>query len=234
MQVQETLIDEPFETAEATPVRYRSLNVTAVLSVVFGIFSILTVFGWIFWTIPILSIALAVRALKRIQYASEEYTGEGFARAGIGLAIVMWLSGMYIHHYIQIHTIPSGYTLITFDNLQPNPDQQSELIPPAAYDLEPSDKNPDKRIFISGYIYPGRRSINIKEFILVPTLGHCNYCQQQLKSTEMINVKFTGDLSVDYSSREIKLGGKMRIDREQLLNFFGGLPYQLDADYLQE
>jgi hypothetical protein len=234
MQIQETIIDEPLETAEATPVRYRSLNLTAILSVVFGILSILTVFGWVFWSIPILSIALAVRALKRIRYASEEYTGEVFARAGIGLAIVMWLSGMYIHHYIQIHTIPSGYTLITFDNLQPNPDKQDELIPPAAYDLEPSDKNPDKRIFISGYIYPGRRSINIKEFILVPTIAHCNYCQQQLKSTEMINVKFTGDLTIDYSSREIHLGGKLRIDREQLLNYYGGLPYQLDADYLQE
>ena len=50
----------------------------------------------------------------------------------------------------------------------------------------------------------------------------------------MINVKFTGDLSVDYSSRPIKLGGKLHIDREQAVNPFGGLPYQLDADYVQE
>jgi hypothetical protein len=234
MQVQENLIDESFEPVEAAPVRYRSLNVTAILSVVFGVLSILTVFGWIFWTIPILSIALAVRALKHIRYASEEYTGEGFARAGIALAIVMWLSGVYIQHYVQMHTIPSGYKPITFDYLQPNLDQPSELIPPAAFDLEPSDNNPDRRIYISGYIYPGRRSINIKEFILVPTIAHCNYCQQQVKSTEMINVKLTGDLTVDYSYRPVKVGGKMRIDRDQLLNPFGGLPYQLEADYLQE
>jgi hypothetical protein len=234
MQVHENLIDESFETVQAEPVRYRSLNVTAILSVVFGVLSILTVFGWVFWTIPILSIALAVRALKHIRYASEEYTGEGFARAGIALAIVMWLSGVYIQHYIQTHTIPSGYIAITFDYLQPNLDQVGELIPPAAYDLEPSDNNPDKRIFVSGYIYPGRRSINIKEFILVPSIGHCNYCQQQLKSTEMMNVKLTGDLTVDYSYRPIKVGGKMRIDRDQLLNPLGGLPYQLEADYLQE
>jgi hypothetical protein len=234
MQVQENIIDETLDTAEAEPVRYRSLNVTAVLSVVFGILSVLTVFGWIFWAIPILSIALAVRALKRIQYASQEYTGEGFARAGIALAIVLGLSGMYIQHYIQRHSIPSGYKPITFDYLQPNPDQQSEIIPPSSFDLEPNDNDPDKRIFISGYIYPGRRSINIKEFILVPTLGHCNFCAQQLKSTEMINVKLSGDLVIDYSTRPIKIGGKMRIDRDQLLNPFGGLPYQLEADYLQE
>jgi hypothetical protein len=214
MHVQDILIDESPETAESAPTRYRSLNVTAILSLVFGFFSILTVFGWVFWAIPILSIALAVRALKHIRYASQEYTGEGFARAGIAVAIVLWLSGMYI---------------------QPNADQPGEIIPPAAFELEPSDNNPDKRIFIKeGYIYPGRRSINIKEFILVPTLSHCQYCQQQLRSTDMINVKLTGDLTVDYSSRPIKIGGKMHIDREQAVNPFGGLPYQLEADYVQE
>ncbi|MGA2062916.1 MAG: DUF4190 domain-containing protein [Thermoguttaceae bacterium] len=235
MHVQDILIDESPETAESAPTRYRSLNVTAILSLVFGFFSILTVFGWVFWAIPILSIALAVRALKHIRYASQEYTGEGFARAGIAVAIVLWLSGMYIQHYIQVHTVPSGYMPITFEYLQPNADQPGEIIPPAAFELEPSDNNPDKRIFIKeGYIYPGRRSINIKEFILVPTLSHCQYCQQQLRSTDMINVKLTGDLTVDYSSRPIKIGGKMHIDREQAVNPFGGLPYQLEADYVQE
>ena len=235
MHVQETLIDESPEASEAAPVPYRALNVTAILSLVFGAFSILTVFGWVFWAFPILSIALAVRALKHIRYASQEYTGEGFARAAIAVAIVLWLSGMYIQHYIKLHTVPSGYKPITFDYLQPNPDQPGEIIPPAAFELEPSDNNPDKRVFIQeGYIYPGRRSINIKEFILVPTLGHCNFCVRQLKSTEMINVKLSGDLTVDYSSRPIKLGGKLHIDREQAVNPFGGLPYQLEADYLQE
>ncbi len=235
MQIQEKYIDDSLETAVAAPAHYRSLSVTAILSVVFGILSLLTVFGWVFWVIPLIALALAYRALKHIQYASLEYTGEAFARWGIGLAILFWLSGMYIQHYIQRHSIPSGYKLITFDYLQPNTDQQGEIIPPAAFELEPSDKDPDKRVFIKeGYIYPGRRSINIKEFILVPTLGHCQFCTKQLKSTEMIYVKLTGDLSVDYSSLPIKLGGKMRIDRQQVANPFGGLPYQLEADYLQE
>ncbi len=139
-----------------------------------------------------------------------------------------------MNYYIQKHSVPAGYKAITFDDLQPNPDDPSEIIPQAAFDLEPNDKDPDKRIFISGYIYPGRRTVNIKEFIFVPTLSHCNFCTAQLKSTEMINVKFTGDLTTDYTLNEIKIGGKMRIDRDQLLNPLGGLPYQLEADYLQD
>lgn len=80
MQVEENIIDDSFDTAEDSPPPYRSLSVMAVLSVVFGVFSILTIFGWIFWAIPILSIALAVRSLKQIRYAAGECIGEGFAR----------------------------------------------------------------------------------------------------------------------------------------------------------
>ena len=234
MPVQELPIADTTETAAVTPAVYRSLSIEAILSVVLGAFSILTVFGWVFWAVPVISITLAVRALKRIQYASQEYTGEGIARAGIVLALAFWFSGVCIQHYIERHSIPSGYKPITFDYLQPNPDQQTEIIPPSAFDLEPNDNDPDKRIFISGYIYPGKRSINIKEFILVPTLGHCQFCTRQLKSTEMMYVKLTGDSTLDYSSRPIKLGGKFHIDREEAVNPFGGLPYQLEADYLQE
>jgi hypothetical protein len=229
----ETLIADT-ESTEAIPVRYRSLHVAAILSVVFAVLSILTVFGWALWLVPMLAITLGVLALKRIHYASEEYIGEGFARAGIALAIVFWIVGMGIHHYIQTHSVPAGYRPITFDTLQPNPDQFGEIIPPVAYDLEPSDKDPDKRIFITGYMYPGRQTINLKEFLLVPSLAHCNFCQQQLKSTETINVKFSGDLRTDYSAQEVKIGGKLRVDREQLINPLGGLPYQLEADYIQD
>lgn len=230
----QTFIEDSLETPEDAPVRYRAINVMAVLSVVFAVMSILTIFGWAFWLIPIVAITLGVKALKRIRYASEELTGESFARAGIAVAVLMWIAGIYIHHYIQTHSIPSGYKAITFDTLQPNSDQEGEIIPPSAFELEPSDKDPDKRIYISGFIYPGKKSINIKDFILVPSLEHCSFCQKQMKSTEMISVKFTGDLRTDYSSREIRIGGKLRIDREQLLNPLGGLPYQLEADYLQE
>jgi len=207
----------------------------AILSLIFGVSSILIALYWVFLVIPLISIIMAIIAIKRIHYASQEYTGIVFAHLGIILSIILGLFGGWYHYYDQNHSIPSGYKVITFDYLQPNTDQPGEIIPPAAFDLEPSDNNPDKRVFIKeGYIYPGRRSINIKEFILVPTLSHCNYCQQQLKSTDMINVKFTGDLSIDYSSRPIKIGGKMHIDREQAVNPFGGLPYQLEADYVQE
>ncbi|MGW8257163.1 MAG: hypothetical protein ACWGMZ_06740 [Thermoguttaceae bacterium] len=233
MQTIAETIDESTESAAAA-MRYRSLSVCAILSLVFGLLSILTVFGWVFWTIPLIALSLAYRALKKIRYAATEFVGIGFARAGIVTALVLWPTGAYIRHYIKQHSIPTGYKAITFDYLQPNPNKADEFIPPAAYDLEPDTNNPDKRIFIRGFIYPGRRTLDIKSFILVPTLGHCQFCSRQLKSTEMIKVTFTGDLKVDYTAQPIGVGGKLHIDRDQVLNPFGGLPYQLEADYLQE
>jgi hypothetical protein len=231
-QLDDHLIDEADEAAP--PIQYRSLSVMAILGMAVAAFSILTIFHWLFWLIPATAIFLAYRAIKQIRFAPTEYTGVGFARSAMATAIVLGLIGHNIHSYIQKHTVPYGYKPITWERLQPDPDKPAEIIPEAAYDLEPSDKDRDRRVYIAGYLYPGRRMVNIKEFIFVPTLSHCNFCQIQLKSTEMILVKFVGDLSIDYSQNEIKLGGKFKIDRDQAANPFGGLPYQIEADYLQE
>jgi hypothetical protein len=69
---------------------------------------------------------------------------------------------------------------------------------------------------------------------MVPTVSHCNYCQPDLKSTEMILVNLVGGLSIDATQNEIKLGGKFFVDRDQAANPFGGLPYRLDVDFIQE
>jgi hypothetical protein len=223
------------ETDEAAPpLQYRSLSARAILGMVLAVFSILTVFHWLFWLIPATAIYFGFRAIKQIRLAPTEYTGLGFARSGMATALVLGIIGAYIHSYIQKNTVPYGYTPITWELLQPSPDKPAEIIPDAAYKLEPSDDNRERRIYIAGYLYPGRRMVNIKEFILVPSVSHCNFCQQQLKSTEMIFVKFAGEMSLDYSENLVKLGGKFKIDRDQAANPFGGLPYQLEADFLQE
>jgi hypothetical protein len=216
----------------APAVRYRSVSWPAILCLGIGVFSILTAFGYAFWAIPLLALALGWHGLKSIGATPEELTGAWFARGGIAATLVLWFAGFSMHQYAQTHYVPPGYAAITFDDLQPV--STADLIPPSAYDLEPSDRDRDRRIFIAGYIYPGRRMINLREFILVPTMSHCQSCQRQLKSTEMIAVTFTGDMKTDYTNGLVKVGGKFHIDNEQVTNPFGGLPYKLEADYFQE
>jgi len=219
-------------TTDEALLRYRSVSAPAILSIVVGIFSILTVFGWVFWIIPLLALVLGWRALKSIEAAPEEYTGAGLAYSGIATALVLWLLGFGIHHYKQKYSVPSGYKVVTFDDLQPA--SKNVIIPPLAFDLEPTDKDRNKRIYIEGYIYPGRRTIGIKEFVLIPTLGHCQFCRRDLASTEMISVKFTGDLTTNYTTSLVRVGGKFHVDRQQATNPFGGLPYKLETDYFQD
>jgi hypothetical protein len=233
-QADDNSIDEPDESAP--PIQYRSVSALAILAVVVSAFSILTVFHWLFWIIPLTAVFLGYRAIKRIRFAPTEYTGIGFARSGMAAALVLGLIGQGIHHYIQKYTVPYGYKPVAWETLQPDPHNPAEIIPPAAYELEPNDTDRDRRIYIKGFINLNMtdRTINIRQFILVPTASHCNFCQTQIKSTEMILVTFTGGRSLDATQNEIKLGGKFKVDPDQAANPFGGLPYQLEADCLQE
>jgi hypothetical protein len=233
-EIEQIPIDEPEEVAQ--PLEYRSVSALAVLGLVAAAFSILTVFHWLFWIIPLTAIYLGNRAIKQIYAAPTEYTGLGFARAAIIAAVIVGLTGHSIHRYIQKHSVPAGYKAITWEDLQPDPHKPAEIIPEAAYELQPSDKDRDRRIYITGYLNDKstRQMTNIKQFILVPTQSHCNFCQTDVKSTEMILVKFTGGLTINRTSNEIKLGGKFKVDADEAANPFGGLPYQLEADCLQE
>jgi hypothetical protein len=228
------VIDEPEEAAQ--PLEYRSVSALAILGLTAAAFSILTMFHWLFWLIPAAAIFLCNRAIKQIYAAPTEYTGLNIARTGIVAAVIIALTGHSIHWYIQKYTVPTGYKAITWDDLQPDSNNPAEIVPERAYDLQPSDKDRDRRVYIKGFIndQSTRSMTNIRQFILVPTASHCNFCQTQVKSTEMIFVKFTGGLTIDRTQTEIKLGGKFKIDPDQAANPLGGLPYVLEADYVQE
>jgi hypothetical protein len=86
----------------------------------------------------------------------------------------------------------------------------------------------NQRVFIRGFIYPGRQTQGIKEFVLVPTLGHCSFCFTQLRPTDFVRVRLVGDLTVDYTSTEIGVGGRLRVDR-----LSAQAPYALEADHVQ-
>ena len=196
----------------------------AVASLVFGVLSILTVFSWFFAVVPLLGIMLGRLALHRIRDFPGELTGRGLAWAGVAVSLGLWIFGCACLVFTRYREVPYGYTALSFESLQPDKDVPGEKIPPAILDLQ------DKKVFIKGHMYPGRRSMGIKQFILVPTIDHCKFCSRQLKSTEMILVTLAGDLNTRYRSRLTGFGGKLRIDAEQASRAFGGLPYRIEAD----
>jgi hypothetical protein len=207
---------------------YREVNRFAVIGVVLGALSILTMFGWFFGVLPLAGIVLGILALRQIDAAPGDMTGRGFAIAGIVLSAVLWIVGTGYIVFVAINEVPVGYTVLTFEDLQPNPDNAGELIPQKILDLE------DKYVYIKGYMYPGRQNTGIQQFVLVPSRFHCQFCQRDLKSTEMVQVSTVGDLLADFAVNKTGVGGKFHVDLGEATRPLGGLPYKIEADYLHQ
>ena len=208
--------------------RYRAVNKLAVTSLAFGVLSILTIVDWMAAMLPVTGILLALLALYQINRRPEEQTGKGFAWAGLGASVFLWMLGYGWLTHSYFADIPPGYQPISFAQLKPDPDQKGSILPDDIV-----DELHDKRVFLKGYMYPGRRSMGITQFILVPTRGHCKFCSRTLKSTEMVQVKLDGDHVANYQTQLTRVGGVFKVDEREAANPLGGLPYTIEADYIR-
>lgn len=200
-------------------------------SLVFGLLSLSMALSWLFVLVPIAGIFAGWMSLRRIRRLREDMTGMELAHAGIALSLLFGLGGG-TYQYFVVHGVPAGYTSIAFVDLQPDPTKPEEWIPPKAFELEPTDKR-DHKVYIKGFIHPSVRTLEFKEFVLVPSVSHCSMCSWQIRSTELIRVRLTGDLKTKYRPNEIAVGGRLRIDRSAAQNPYGASPYVLEADYVQ-
>lgn len=216
---------DDFEEEPSVP--YRALSVLAVASLAFGILSAVTCLHWGLGLIPAVGILLGLLALRRIGRAPEERTGLGVAWAGIGVSVALWIagSGLLIHLYYT--QAPPGYFPIPYSLLQRDPSASGQLVPQTAYDLD------DKRVFIKGYMTPGRQYRGIKNFILCRDNGVCSYCNPRPEPTDLIEVKLIHGLEAEYTTHLVGVGGKFKVNPDAGKPGFRGILYQLEADVLR-
>jgi len=210
-------------------VRYRAISRMAVASLVFGVLSVLTVWHWALGLIPAVGILLGWMALRRIAKVPEELSGRGLAWAGLILSMVFGLLGSVVLAIAKAREFPAGYHELTYHDLQPDPNVPNQRIPPKAYDSQ-YDQLRNNKVGFVGYMSPTRQQTGLKQFILCPSIPNCPFCTPNPKPTEMILVRLEGDLEARYTTHEIRVGGKFRVDETAP----GGLPYQLDADFLAQ
>ena len=129
-------------------------------------------------------------------------------------AALLWLFGCAWMVFVQVSEVPYGYQQVTFERLQPGP---GEMVP----DLRDME---DKKVFIKGYMRSGRRMTGIKDFTLFPNNGDCPFCTPNPKPTEKIRIKLQGDLETVFTTHEIGLAGRFRLDPED------PIPYCLEVD----
>ncbi len=180
--------------------------------------------GWLAALLPLAAIYFGRKALRQIQRLPEEYTGRRLAKIGIGLGagLGIALSGWLIFGASEV---PHGYKLLDWADLEPDPNNKHELVPSAA--LELGDPNKKTKVYVRGYIVPGRRQTRLTEFSICRTSDQCRFALKQgYRPTDLIHIVLTGDRTINYTTYQIGVGGFFLADKD------APTPYSIQADYL--
>lgn len=209
--------------------KYRSVSRSAVIAVVLTGLSFLAFTSPILIFLPLASLVLGLMARSAIKRYPDELVGAKPATIAIIGSIVIAVGCVGFHTYIRLTEVPDGYRRISWGELQPASNQSVAMVSPVAKELE------GEQIFIKGYVYPNEEQTNLRAFILVRDKGTCCFGGTP-KPTDMIYVKLEGDLRINYSWRQRKLGGIFSLD-EVANRRVGKLDqiglYRLTADHLQ-
>jgi hypothetical protein len=209
----------------SSPARYRAISLWAVLSIVCGAATVTMIFaGWMAAFLPLAAIYFGLKALGQIRRVPEEYSGQRLAKVGIGLGagLGILLSGWLIFGGSEV---PHGYQELNWADLEPDPNKKNEVVPSSA--LELSDKK--TKVYVRGYMLPGRRQLRLTEFSIVRTSDQCRFAIKANRPVDLIHIELTGDRTIDYTTHEIGVGGVFHVDLER--PFPHGTPYSITGDY---
>ena len=220
-------LESPESTAEQYE-QYRALSTSAVASLIVGLLSCLAFLDWTLVAIPVIGVPLSLLSLAKIKRRGNELTGLGLAKTGLALSLLFVVLGPSWLTYQYVTELPEGYQRISYAELQPEAAQAGQQVPPSALALE------GKKIFLKGYVYPGRRKKGIRRFLLVRDRGECCFGGDP-KITDRILVTLEDPLRLEYQPRLHKLGGTFHVEVQgkAIDNAKGGVFYHLKADYLQ-
>ena len=220
------LQNEPVQNEYAV---YRALSGAAVTSLLFGVASVVVFVSLLMAIVPILGIATGIYAIANIRRREHELTGTGLAWAGILLSAVSLVVAVVSAGVVYATEVPEGYTRVSYVLLQPEEGAVDQLVPPAAHELE------GEKVFIKGYLYPGRRQRGITEFLLVRDQGDCCFGGNP-RITDRIQVRLAPGLTVAYHTGLYKLAGTFHVDANpgnEAVDAGGAVYYYLDADHVR-
>ncbi|MBI3839656.1 MAG: hypothetical protein HY288_17180 [Planctomycetia bacterium] len=206
--------------------QYRALSTAAVASLIVGLLSCLALLDWLLLGVPVIGIVLASLAYLKVIRHRDELSGEGLARAGLALSVLFLITGTTRLSYVYVTEVPTGYERVSYADLQPDPAEVGQKVPPTALELE------GKRIFIKGYVYPGRDKDGIRQFLLVRDQGDCCFGGNP-RITDRIQVTLVDPLRLRYQPQLHKVGGTFHVEPATAIGAGGAVFYHLKADYLE-
>ncbi len=213
------------EYSPDAPVQYRAIDPRSVGSVVLGGLSILAYFHWGFLALPLGAIVLGAVGLWQFARVEGASVSVVLSSIGIGLAVVLGGGSYAWSTYLYYTQAPPGYIPIAYETL--HSEDPEILIPETAHELD------GERVFIRGYMYPGRQQTGIHQFVLSRDNGVCPYCLPQPKPTDLVYVEMIHGLEANYTTHLIGVGGKFTIETDDAKEKYGGVFYHLETDFIR-
>lgn len=192
-------------TKDPAELSYRAVSKTAVASLIFTLLAPLGIFFVSLNVFGLIGFAFGVFSLTRIRRYSNELTGKRMARICVAASSLLFVGSVSWHSYVYLTEVPDGYHRISWGELQPDARAPRLPVSQTAVDLN------GKKVFIKGYVFPGDKDTNLKEFVLVRDFGSCCFGKKP-KLTHMIEVTLEDPLRIDYSLRLRNIAGTLVVD----------------------
>ena len=207
---------------------YRALSVAAVTSLALGFLSACALLTIYLAVVPIAGICFGLYAAAQINRRPSELTGRGVATTGIVLSAVLLVVSGSVAVYVYATEVPEGYERIFYSQLQPEEGKVGQKIPPLAETLD------GEKVFIKGYVFPGKQRQGIKTFLLVRDKGDCCFGGNP-KLTDRIQVTLEDPERLAFDPYLHKVAGTFRLvkNSDKAVDASGEVYYHLDDGQLR-
>ena len=205
---------------------YRSISKAAVVSVIFAFLGLIGFLAPIFCVIALLGMVFGFIGMMNVNRYPQELVGKKAAIFGLVFSLICFVSASGLHAYIYATEVPEGYERISFYQLRPN-----KLRPDLKY-AEVAEEWDGKKVFLKGYVRPGTKKTDLKDFILVGDFGSCCFGGNP-KITDIVAINIETDQTVDYSLRVRKVTGEFRLNKNTKQHNEKDIPaivYEIVAD----
>lgn len=207
---------------------YRSISKAALAGIIFSITGLLFLVSSLLIVLPLAGFALCLIGLSSIKRLPEELSGKSAAKIGLWISGVTLLIGIASHGYTIATEVRPGYERISYRMLKDDPKTKLPY-------SEKAEELDGKKVFLKGWIRPGNRKNDLKDFILVGDFGSCCFGGSP-KITDVVAVSIKGDDRLSYGWKVRRISGTFRLNRQTATTSEDGVPrvfYQIDADYAE-
>ncbi len=208
---------------------YRPIPVLAPVSLVIGLCSVIGLASVAGLSVPLAGVILGVLGLRQISQARGEYGGFKLTVSGLVLSSICLLAGTTLHAYTYATEVPEGYERLSFRWLA----DQKPIIEDGQTRIHPEAKSLDgQKIFIKGYMYPGKAKEKLKSFTLCKDTAQCCFGGKPA-ITDIISVEFVNDARATH--RELSLVNVAGTFRAKKIVVGGEITslYTLEAEYFK-